>query len=82
MSELEGWIDTAEAKRLTGYSISLIGILARKGQIRARKVGRAWLVNRDDFLAYQETMSKLGNSKHNPLTPWRKEQEPVEERVT
>lgn len=71
MGELEGWVDTKVASQITGYSIALIARLARKGQVRARRVGRAWLVNRDDVLAHQEAMSKLGNEKHNPQAPWR-----------
>ena len=61
-----GWIDTREASELTGYSVSLIAILARKGKVGALKVGRDWLVNRDDVLAYQAEMNRLGNAKHDP----------------
>lgn len=72
MSEFEGWITTAEAAALTGYSPAYVRWLARMGRVRARKVTRDWLVSREDVLAYKGQMDRLGPDKHNP---WREDLE-------
>jgi excisionase family DNA binding protein len=70
MSGLDGWINTTEAAALTGYTQAYMRRLARTGQIEARKVGRDWLVKRDEVLAHKQRMDRLGPEKHSP---WRKD---------
>lgn len=70
MNGLTGWMNTTAASRLTGYSRAYVRILARSGQVRARKFGRDWLVNRESLLAHKRQMDRLGPEKHNP---WRRE---------
>jgi len=65
-----GWITVDEAEKETGYSVAYLRRLARQGRIEAQKVG-VWLIHRDSLLAYKETMDRLGDSRHNPLAPWR-----------
>jgi excisionase family DNA binding protein len=68
MAELSGWITTDVAVTLTGYSAAHIRRLAREGRIGTRRVGRDWLVSREDLLAHKARMDALGTDKHNP---WR-----------
>jgi len=65
---IEGWTNTTEAAAVTGFSPVYVRILARNGNIEARKVGRDWLVNLSSLLAYKRQMERLGTAKHNP---WR-----------
>jgi excisionase family DNA binding protein len=69
MTELEGWLNTTEAAQLTGYTQAYMRMLAHKGEVDARKVGRDWLIKRKSLLAYKAQMDRLGPSKHSP---WRK----------
>lgn len=68
MAELEGWLTTDEAARVTGYSFRHLRRLAREGSIEARKVGRDWLIKADSLGGYQAKMDAMGAEKHNP---WR-----------
>jgi hypothetical protein len=67
-SGLAGWLNTTEAEALSDYSQAYVRILARKGQIEARKMGRDWLVSRESLLAHKAQMDRLGPQKHSP---WR-----------
>lgn len=62
------WITTGEAARLTGYHPAHIRLLIRRGTLSATKVGRDWLLRRDEVTAYAEKMDDLGAAKHDP---WR-----------
>jgi excisionase family DNA binding protein len=70
MSGLGDWITTSEGAKLTGYSSTYVRMLAGQGRIRARHVGRDWLVSREDLLAHKAKMDALGTDKHNP---WRED---------
>jgi excisionase family DNA binding protein len=65
----EGWITTDAAEALTGYSAAYLRRLASQGRITAQKVGRDWLLHRENLLAYHEQMEALGNQRHNPWRP-------------
>jgi excisionase family DNA binding protein len=67
---VEGWLSTAEANELTGYSFGYLRRLAKQGRIEARKVSRDWLLHRESLLSYKAEMECLGTGKHNP---WREE---------
>jgi excisionase family DNA binding protein len=41
-----------EASELTPYSADYLNLLARKGKIRARKIGRDWLITKSDLFHY------------------------------
>ncbi len=41
-----------EAAELSPYSPDYLNLLARKGKLKARKIGRDWLVARGDLLDY------------------------------
>jgi excisionase family DNA binding protein len=66
----EGWITTEQAKTLTGYNQAYARRLASEGIIKARKVGRDWLIEQESLLAYKQEMDALGSQRHNP---WRKD---------
>jgi excisionase family DNA binding protein len=68
MNTLEDWLNTTEAAELTGYSQAYMRMLARRGEVEARKVGRDWLLNRQALLAFKARMDRLGPRKHSP---WR-----------
>jgi excisionase family DNA binding protein len=65
---VEGWITTHKAADLTGYSTVYVRKLANRGRITAQKVGRDWLIKRENLLAYCDQMQALGSQRHNP---WR-----------
>ena len=62
------WITTAEAAELTGYHAVHVRRLVKGGQIKGKKFGRDWLIDKSSVLAYAEEMNKLGPAKHDP---WR-----------
>lgn len=50
-----------EAARFSPYSAEYLNLLARKGKINARKIGRDWLITKADLFEYlkkQQTESK------------------------
>jgi excisionase family DNA binding protein len=67
---VEGWLSTAEAKELTGYSSGYLRRMAKQGRIEASKVCRDWLFHCESLLAYKTRMDTLGNRRHDP---WREE---------
>ena len=62
------WITTKEAAELTGYFVTHVRHLIRKGHIKGQKFGRDWMVDRDSVLAYAKEMEQLGEAKYDP---WR-----------
>jgi excisionase family DNA binding protein len=62
------WVTTDVAAERTGYVRAYIRGLARRGTVRAHKVGRDWLVHLDDVLIHKRAMEALGEQRHNP---WR-----------
>lgn len=63
---LEDWITTTEAARLTGYASSSFRHFILRGKLPARKLGRDWVLLRSDVEAYKAKMDLLGPDKHNP----------------
>lgn len=51
----EGWITTEQAQQLTGYNAEHLNRLARQGKIEARKIGAAWVYNRESLMRHKET---------------------------
>ena len=51
-----------EAATFSPYSADYLNLLARKGKLKAEKIGRDWLVKKTDLLEYlkkQHTESKV-----------------------
>jgi excisionase family DNA binding protein len=59
----EGWLTTDQAQTLTGYARTYLRLLASRGRVEARKVGRDWLLNRENLLAYKARMDALLGGK-------------------
>ncbi len=50
-----------DAAELTPYSADYLNLLARKGKLKARKIGRDWLITKADLFDYlrkQQTESQ------------------------
>jgi excisionase family DNA binding protein len=61
---LAGWLTTDQACELTGYNLAHLERLAKAGNVKARKVGRSWLVDRESLLAWQRS-AKPGRKPKN-----------------
>ena len=71
------WITTKEAAELTGYSAAYFRQLIAKGKLEGCKIGRDWILDKAQVLAYAEEMKRLGPDKYNP---WRTGARQKEER--
>ena len=60
------WLTTVQAAALTGYSAAYLRRLARQQRVHAVRVGRDWLLNRDELVSHQQAMDDLGLAKFNP----------------
>ncbi len=60
------WITTKEAAELTGYTTSYIRKAISRGLLGGQKLGRDWVLRKDEVLGYAEKMKALGPSKHAP----------------
>jgi len=59
----EDWITTAEAARLTGYTLYHLRYLIKIRKVKAKKWGREWQVDRASLLAYMRTAKELGEKR-------------------
>lgn len=64
-----GWLTVRQAANFIGYDAEHIRNLARRGRIRACKVGWIWLVHQDALLEYRSRMDTLGTQKFSPWRP-------------
>ena len=67
------WITTQEAAELTGITADYFRKAIRRGRFKAIKRGRDWFLVKEDILAYYQEMQRLGNAKHNPWGPGKRE---------
>jgi hypothetical protein len=61
-----GWLTSAEAETLTGYTLYHLSRLARGGQVTAQKLGRVWFFERDSLTTYQATARPGPKPKAKP----------------
>lgn len=66
ISDGEEWVTTHVAEALTGYSRAHLRRLAGQHRVRARKLGRDWLIHPQSLLAHKQRMDQLGPQRHNP----------------
>jgi len=59
-----------EAATLTPYSADYLNLLARKGKLRARKIGRDWLVARTDLFHYLHKQKIESQSRIRQLSKY------------
>ena len=57
----EKWITAVEATRLSGYTRKYFYTLLDAGKIKARRFGRAWMVDRASVLVYVREAKQRGN---------------------
>lgn len=59
-----------EAATLCPYSAEYLNLLARKGKLRATKVGRDWLVTRTDLFDYLKKQQDESRSRLSQLSKY------------
>jgi excisionase family DNA binding protein len=52
-----------EAAKLTPYSADYLNLLSRKGKLKARKIGRDWLITKSDLFDYLQKQRKQGSMR-------------------
>jgi excisionase family DNA binding protein len=63
----DDWITTAEAARLSGYTLQRVRQLIAAGEVKGQRFGQVWQVSRRSLLAYAKRAAKLG-AKRGPKT--------------
>ncbi len=53
MSETSEILNPLQASKILGYTQQWVTELLRKGKLRGQRVGKLWIVTRDDVLAYK-----------------------------
>lgn len=51
-AEINDLLSLKEAAAISPYSAEYLNLLARKGKIKAKKIGRDWLITRSDLFIY------------------------------
>ena len=59
----EQWITTREAAEISGYHLTHISWLIKKGHLKARKFGAVWQVDRASLTAYCRKAEKSGDKR-------------------
>ncbi len=62
------WITTLEAAELSGYHVNHLRRLIRAGDIKARKFGIVWQVDRASLLAYKRAAEKSEDKRRGAKT--------------
>lgn len=59
-----------EASELSPYSADYLNLLARKGKLKARKIGRDWLITKIDLLEYLRKQQLDSKSRLRQLSKY------------
>jgi excisionase family DNA binding protein len=59
-----------EAAELSPYSADYLNLLARKGKLKARKIGRDWLITRADLFEYLNKQHLESKSRLRQLSKY------------
>jgi len=59
-----------DASILTPYSADYLNLLARKGKIKARKIGRDWLITKSDLFSYLSRQHLESQSRLKQLSKY------------
>lgn len=57
-----------EASDLSPYSADYLNLLARKGKLKARKIGRDWLITKTDLFDYLQKQQVESQSQFRQLS--------------
>ena len=68
------WISVHEAAEITGYSISHVRWLVRRGRLSAERKGPMYWIDRESLKAYTAEVKRLGPQRFN----WRRLREKEE----
>lgn len=63
---IDDWITTREAIELSGYHPDHLRRLIRAGEIKARKFGIVWQVNRQSLLSYLKDAQDSADKRRGP----------------
>ena len=63
----DDWITTAEAVKLSGYTLYHVRYLLNTGEVKGEKWGREWKVSQASLLTHIRKAEKLG-AKRGPKT--------------
>ena len=63
MPDLSEYVSVKDAAELAGYAPEYVRQMARRGKVKAEKIGPAWLILRTDLLRHVEEMESLGTAK-------------------
>lgn len=64
MLENEDLIPLSEAATLSGFSQDHLGLLARRGRLKARKIGRNWVTTRAAVEEYMRDAFQRSKDPH------------------
>jgi hypothetical protein len=59
-----------EASSISPYSADYLNLLARKGKIKARKIGRDWLITKADLFSYLRRQHVESRSRLKQLSKY------------
>jgi excisionase family DNA binding protein len=59
-----------EAAEMSPYSADYLNLLARKGKIRAVKIGRDWLITRSDLFEYLSRQQKESKQRVSVISKY------------
>jgi excisionase family DNA binding protein len=69
-TETQELLSLKDAAELTPYSPDYLNLLARKGKIRARKIGRDWLITKSDLFDYLNHQKVESQSRLRQLSKY------------
>ena len=62
----EDWLTTKQATELSGYHPDHLRRLIRAGEIKARKFGEVWQVDRASLFTYMRKAEQAGDKRWGP----------------
>ena len=68
MTDIEGWLTSAEAAEYAGYHPERIRELCRANKLKYIKVGTSYLINTDSLDAFLKERSQFGKPGPRPST--------------
>jgi excisionase family DNA binding protein len=69
-TQTEELLSLKEAAEFSPYSSDYLNLLARKGKLRARKIGRDWLITKADLFDYLHRQQLESQSRLRSLSKY------------
>jgi len=70
MTAVQELLSLKEAAEMTPYSPDYLNLLARKGKLKARKIGRDWLITKSDLFEYLRKQQVDSQSRVRQLSKY------------